>query len=227
MEIRDFRLRELRSKDAVPFQCQRCGACCQDIKEQVMVEPMDAYHIAKHLRENGKPGIQVGDVISDYTTPAMLTMNYPIFMVNTTGPDSTCIFWKDGGCSIYPARMRVCRLYPFSVNTGERGRDFVWYQCMERPFHFSGPKIQVKDWFYQNFTKEERSVLQLESKTVPQIGYLLSLLEDGASSPGVMESLVFLIYFNYTLDEPFPPQYERNLKELLHRLRCFAGLPDA
>ena len=28
-------------------------------------------------------------------------------------PNKDCIFWRDGGCSVYPGRPLQCRTYPF------------------------------------------------------------------------------------------------------------------
>ena len=33
----------LRSKDTVPFHCGRCAACCRNIKDTIMVEPIYAF----------------------------------------------------------------------------------------------------------------------------------------------------------------------------------------
>lgn len=186
-----------------------------------MVESLDAYRIARYLREHGHPGIEVADVFDQYTTPMILPGNYPIFMVNTTGPDDACVFLKDGACSIYPARLRVCRLYPFSVDTGERGRDFIWYQCLERPFHFTGGSVRVKDWFYENFSKEDREFVKRESETLPLIGQWLSNLE-GEALDAADKAICLLRYCLYDVEEPFLPQYERNTEKLLCQLRQLA-----
>lgn len=214
-------VKQLRPKDTVSFRCQRCGTCCRNLRNSVMVESLDAYRIARYLREHGYPDIEVADVFDQYTTPMILLGTYPIFMVNTTGPDDACVFLKNGACSIYPARMRVCRLYPFSVDTGERGRDFIWYQCLERPFHFTGGTVRVKDWFYENFSKEDREFVKRESKTIPLIGKWISNLE-GEALHAADKAICLLRYFLYDVEEPFLPQYERNTESLLHQLRKLA-----
>lgn len=221
MDLFDLMVKRLRPKDRVPFHCQRCGACCRNLREQAMVESLDAYRIAAYLRAHGRPDMSVAEVYDEYTTPRILPGNYPIFMVNTMGEEAACVFLKDGACSIYPARLRVCRLYPFTVDTGERGRDFLWYQCLERPFHFSGGTVQVKDWFYENFSKEDRAFVLRESEILPQIGKYIKDM-DGEVLDAAMKEMCLLRYCLFDVEEPFLPQYDRNAKMLLTRLRALA-----
>ena len=218
-------VKKLRLKDEVLFRCQRCGACCRNLKNQAMVESLDAYRIAKFLRANGRPDMEVVTVFDEYTDPMILPGDYPIFMVRTVGEDDSCVFLKDGACSIYPARLRVCRLYPFTVDTGERGRDFIWYQCMERPFHFTGGRVLVKDWAYENFSREDRAFVMREKETLPQIGRLLQSIGEDQKDAAIRQ-VCFLRYLAFETDEPFLEQYDRNARELLRRLRKMADCSE-
>ena len=215
-------VRKLRPKDSVPFQCRRCGSCCRHLRGQLMVESLDAYRLANYLRTHGRPDIEMLDIINDYTEPDILPGNYPIFMMTVQGPDHACVFLKEGACSVYPARPRACRLYPFTVDIGKRGRDFLWYQCLDRPFHFSDGKVTVKDWFYQNFSKEDRTFVLQEWKSVPEMGKLLRDL-DGSALDTAHLDIILLRYSYFDLEQPFLPQYKRNTDELLLRLRQLRG----
>ena len=117
----------VHAKDCVDYQCRMCGQCCRHIKDSLMVESLDAYRLANYLRGCDPNICTIDDVLTRYCEPMPLTQEcFPIFMLKTTGPDDSCIFLKDGLCSIYEARPRTCRLYPFSVGPGERGRDFEY-----------------------------------------------------------------------------------------------------
>ena len=122
----DRMAKRVRGKELVHFHCRRCGRCCRNLREQAMVENLDAYRIAKYLKEHGHPEIDMATVFDEYTVPVLLPGNFPIFMVKTAGQDEACIFLNGDACSIYPARLRVCRLDPFSVDTGEHGQAFIW-----------------------------------------------------------------------------------------------------
>lgn len=72
------------------FECRRCGFCCQlDVK----VNEQDIKRIKRTGRRN--------------------------FTVKKEGEtflrhkDNSCIFFKDGLCSIYPIRPNVCAQFPF------------------------------------------------------------------------------------------------------------------
>ena len=182
-----------------------------------MVESLDAYRIAKYLRSQGYPDMEVSTVYENYTSPVQLTEGFPAMMMNTTGPDHTCIFLKEGRCSIYPARPRTCRHYPFSVGPGRRGRDFAWFLCMDKPFHLTDGRVLIKDWVNQNFPREEREFLKQEYEFYERLGKLLRSMDDQMRDQCLKE-IVYYCYVFYDLDEPFLPQHLRNISILLEHL---------
>ena len=123
----------VRPKDWVPFRCRLCGCCCQDLKGHLMPEQLDAYRLARFLRERGDLEF-MEDFYASYTYPDMLEGCFPVFLMNTTGPADSCVFLKNGRCSVYEARPRVCRLYPFTAFPGQRGKAFNFFQCMAHGF---------------------------------------------------------------------------------------------
>lgn len=140
----------VRDKDWIDFRCQQCGQCCRHIEEAVMVESLDAYQIAKYLRDHGHPEMNIGAFYLEYTHAAMLTEGFPVMMLNTAGPEQDCMFLKDNHCTIYPVRPRICRHYPFSVGPGSRGRDFVWVLC----FRWDSMYISLPDSVVENIRSD-------------------------------------------------------------------------
>lgn len=109
-----------------------------------MLEPLDAYNLGRYLRERGAGVDNIEDVYGQHAHPSLLHDAYPIFLLNTQGEDQSCIFLKEGKCSIYEGRPRVCRLYPFTVKGGDRGRRFMYYQCLDsRASHFGAAKSRL------------------------------------------------------------------------------------
>lgn len=213
----------VHAKDCVDYQCRRCGQCCRHIKDAVMVESMDAYRLANYLRGCDPNICTIDDVLTRYCKPMPLTQEcFPIFMLKTTGPDDSCIFLKDGLCSIYEARPRTCRLYPFSVGPGERGRDFEYCLCFDhnQQYHFNGGKVSVKDWFYRNFPRMEKEYLKQEYAAITEIGKRMRSI-----SPELCKQMTFQVlfyrYYNFDLDQPFLEQYAQNTRLLLEKLRQF------
>lgn len=209
--------KEIRTKDSVVFHCTCCGDCCRELEDKLMLEPLDAYNLGRHLREQGAIE-SIEDVYENCAHPSMLTEGCPIFLMNTVGADHSCLFLKEGRCSIYDARPHVCRIYPFSVHPGERGRKFVYHQCLDsHSHHFVGSKIYVNDWMYQNFSKEARAFLEKEAVYLTQMGQHLRKMEKETQEESLFH-ILFYRYYNYDLNTPFLEQYDRNQRELLDYL---------
>lgn len=203
----------VRPKDWVPFRCRLCGNCCRNLRGNLMPEQIDAYRLARFLRERGEVEY-MEDFYTRYTYPDMLEGFFPVFLINTVDPDDSCVFLKDGRCSVYEARPRVCRLYPFTAFPGQRGKAFHFFQCMDNnSAHFSDGKILVKDWMYQNFSREDREFLTAESDTLLELGRLLKAMSTDGRKENLFQILYYR-YYNYDLDQPFMPQYKENTVEL-------------
>ena len=203
----------VRPKDWVPFRCRLCGNCCRNLRGNLMPEQIDIYRLARFLRERGEVEY-MEDFYTRYTYPDMLEDFFPVFLINTVDPDDSCVFLKDGRCSVYEARPRVCRLYPFTAFPGQRGKAFHFFQCMDsNSAHFSDGKILVKDWMYQNFSREDREFLTAESDTLLELGRLLKAMSTDGRKENLFQILYYR-YYNYDLDQPFMPQYKENTEEL-------------
>lgn len=206
-------LQSVAPREWVPFHCQRCGACCREAENSLMLEPMDIHRLGQFLRERGDPIDGPEDVLEKYAHADLLMDCLPIFLLNTVGKEHACVFLKDGRCEVYEARPRVCRLYPFSVAPGDRGRDFLYCLCTERPHHFTGGHVSVKDWFYQNFSKDAREFMKLDFDTLPVLAKNVREMGETRFKKMLFQFL-FYRYYNYDLDQPFMPQFIRNTEEL-------------
>jgi Fe-S-cluster containining protein len=153
-------------------------------------------------------------------TPAIIQEEiYPVFLLNTRTEDQSCVFLRDSRCSVYDGRPRVCRLYPFTVENGQRGRRFAYYQCIDQhAAHFKGERVSVEKWMYQNFTRDAREFIEAENTSLRELGKLL-LGFDTEDRKRFMFQLLYYRYYNYDLDQPFQPQYETNQRLLLEALR--------
>ena len=206
----------VHSKDRITFRCRLCGDCCRHIQDAVMLEPLDVYHIGKYLKRLGLVQT-IEDVYERYTHPDLLEGLLPIFLLNTAGPEQACVFLENGRCSVYAERPHVCRMYPFFVSNGERGKSFSYYRCIDRnASHFCGGSVLVKDWLYDNFSRDYRAYFEAEDKILPELGRLLRALEP-KEQQAHMFHILFYRFYNYDLDQPFKPQYSSNW-EALRRL---------
>ena len=85
-------IRAVSLNEKVPFHCQLCGGCCRYVKDSIMLEPLDCYHLARHLRDQGEPVSGIEDVLAQYAHAAWLSDNFPIFLLNTADPFDVCAF---------------------------------------------------------------------------------------------------------------------------------------
>ena len=193
------------AKEFVTYQCSQCGHCCRRIEGCVMVESLDAYRMAKHLREQHCGVSSTDDVLLQYCEPTPLTdEGYPIYTLKTVGAEAACVFLQGNQCSIYAARPRTCRLYPFSAGPGERGRDFEYCLCFDdnQQYHFNGGKVLVKDWLYRNFPREDKEFLKQQYRIIPEIGKLMRRIPEELRRASVFKVL-FYHYYSVDLDQPF------------------------
>lgn len=212
----------VRPKDQVRFRCRQCGNCCRNLKDQLMLEPLDAYRLAKFLRERGE-ATSIDTVYERHAHTDMLDGCLPIYLMNTVGPDDSCAFLQNGQCAVYEGRPHTCRVYPFSVHPGIRGKTFEFYKCEDQhAAHFSEGRVLVKDWFNQNFSKVYREFTTAEGQTLFELGRLLRKLD----SDGIRVNLFYILhyrYYNYNLDQPFMPQYTQNMAALKQILQTVLG----
>ena len=184
-----------------------------------MLEPADAYDLARILRAQGRAE-SIDDLYERYAHADLLESNLPIYLMNTAGYDHACVFLDNGQCSVYEARPQMCRIYPFFVCPEEPGHPF---QCMDRhDAHFTGGKVLVKDWLHENFSKERRAIMTAETVVLPELGRLLQSVNFNEDKAGLFQILHYR-YYNYDLDEPFLPQYMSNMAALEKFLRARTG----
>ena len=211
-------VKPVRPKDWVCFHCTRCGNCCRGLDGNLMLEPADAYDLARVLRAQGRAD-SIHDVYERYATVDLLEGRLPIYLMNTVGDDHACIFLKDGRCSVYEGRPQMCRIYPFFFFFCERGKALEVFQCMDsHTSHFADGQVLVKDWLHENFSKERRAIMTAETAVVPELGRLLQGVNFNEDKAGLFQIRHYR-YYNYDLDEPFLPQYMSNVAALEKFLR--------
>ena len=149
LEIKDSK--QVEENEHIRFRCMRCATCCRHVRGSVVIEGLDAYRLAQHLK------MEVADFISQYADPFLLDEQlwYPIFSLRVKGNDDSCIFLKGSRCTVQDAKPRTCRLYPFWVEPNEPdGTTFSYHICFEHRHHPKGSLVRVKDWMMSPFSKK-------------------------------------------------------------------------
>ena len=200
--------------DQVHFKCIGCGACCKQIKQQVPIEALDAYRIARYLRNHGEEIGCMHAFLEKYAEPILLDeCGYFMYVLKTTGEDDACIFLDNNRCRIHAVNPRACRTYPFVVEPDENG-NFEHYVSYERKHHFNGPVVHPKTWLKKTFSREDRLFLTCDYGQVKEVAKRLRTVPTNR----LVSALVYFQYAKYEgfdLDQPFQSQYEKNMEKLL------------
>jgi Fe-S-cluster containining protein len=211
----------MKPNDTFRYQCSLCGDCCRNVQDSIMLESLDLYRLAKHFRDSGRDAKGIEDVISEYTHPLLLGSidYYPILLMNTSGPENECIFLKDNRCSAQQAKPRACRLYPMSAGPNNLMNGFEYILVSQKQHHFTGPEIRAGDWMDANFNDEDCAFVMLDIKAARELAPVLRRLKQlNVAEDTVLKPFILYKYILYELDEPFLPQFTRNMAALKNAL---------
>lgn len=200
------------------FQCRQCGACCRHIKESVPLESLDAFRLARYLRDKGEPIQCMDDVLAKYAIPVLLhESGYMVFVLSTVGSDDACIFLKGNKCTIHAAKPRACRTYPISVGPATSG-GYEAYLSMEQPRHFQGPQQSVKKWIQKRCSQQDYDFWETDIGSAQEIARLLKQLSFEQKKGALLHFLRYK-YSDFDLDKSFTEQFRNNNQKLLEVLR--------
>lgn len=209
------------ASDHFPFQCRRCGACCRHVRQSVPLEALDAFRLARYLRDRGEPINCIDDVLEKYTEPVLLHKSgYTVFMLKVVGPEDACIFLKDNCCTIHEVNPRACRTYPISVGPDGHG-GCEQYLSMEQPQHFHGPQISVKKWVQKRCSSQDREFWEIDVGSARELAQLLDRIPQGRKAQAMFLFLLYR-YSDFDLEKAFIPQFRNNTVKLLEALRAIA-----
>lgn len=214
MREEELKFLAVSPKEHIRFKCIGCGACCKNIYLSVPIETLDAFRIAKYLRNMGHKIETMDDFWQQYGEPALLDeCGYFVYFLKTKGDQRACVFLEDDRCAIHAVNPRACRLYPFTAEP-DTGQYLV---TREREHHFIGTAIKVKSWMNQRYSEEDRAFVRLDYGVARDIAKLLREIPEQDKARAIM-LFQFYKYSAYDLDKPFLIQFEDNQNELLNSL---------
>lgn len=90
------------------FSCTGCGACCRYEPGFVYLSKRDLTRLA------GSLALTKREFVDRYCRVVESGGKKRLSLVEK--PNYDCIFWENGGCSVYEARPFQCKSYPFWSN---------------------------------------------------------------------------------------------------------------
>lgn len=116
-------------RQKIAFKCSACGACCKNVRDSIVLEPLDAFRIIRDRMKNGSKD-SADDILWNIADLKELSRGFDVFVLRTVNDSGVCGMLKDNRCTIYSARPRTCRLYPFTADPARKntvsGGCFVW-----------------------------------------------------------------------------------------------------
>lgn len=189
------------------------------MRQSVPLETLDAFRLARYLRDRGEPISCIDDVLAKYTEPVLLhESGYTVFMLKVAGPEDACIFLQDNRCTIHEVNPRACRTYPVSVGPDGHG-DCEQYLSMEQPQHFHGPQMSVKKWVQKRCSTQDREFWELDVGSVRELAQLLGRVPQEQKARAMLLFLLYR-YSDFNLEKAFIPQFRSNTEKLLEALRA-------
>lgn len=209
-------IRKVVARERVCFSCTGCANCCKNVRDSILLNPLDAFRLVKCFQEQGTDQ-SPEEILEDLADLKELSRGFYIYVLKTINDGGVCRLLKSGRCTVYASRPTTCRLYPFSPDFKADGTA-QWHLCLEQPHHFEGGYVTAREWKRRHLKKEDICFFQEEAKRLPLIGKLLHEVPDTQLQEAEISMLTFY-YYAYSYDEPFLPQYKDNMAFLAARLR--------
>ena len=203
------------NRQQIKFKCSFCGACCKNVRDSIVLEPLDAFRIVREYIKNGFPGTG-DDILDQICNLKELSRGFDVFVLKTVNDSGVCGMLGDNRCSIYPVRPRTCRLYPFTADPSADG-SIKWYLCTEQAHHFGKGSVTAQEWQCRNLSAEDQEYLHEECRVLPELGRLMRNISDTDLQEAEEQTLVFR-YLAYDYSQHFLPQYKDNMLFLKARL---------
>jgi len=89
----------------IRFTCTQCSKCCRHDTGYVFLSQNDVAHLCEYTQ------LSLSEFVGTYGRWVPFGPDAHLSLSEQSNCD--CVFWTDGGCSVYAARPLQCRTYPF------------------------------------------------------------------------------------------------------------------
>lgn len=201
------------------FHCTQCGKCCIN-RDDIILSSRDIFNISKELQMSPL------EMIKNYCEVYIgSSSKMPLVRIKPVGKVMRCPFLKQLKCSIHKSKPSVCALFPL-------GRVIKYQKDMaisseaqpKTEYIFTNPECgddkethTVREWL-NNFSipLEDEFFLQWSTliSELSQVFCELESLVDTAFMTVIWSATLVRLYLSYDLDEPFLPQFKKNVEKL-------------
>lgn len=187
--------------------CEGCHACCEDMGDSIILDPLDVYLLQKNL------GITVESMIE---SKIELRMVDGLILPNLMMSEETncCVFLnEEGRCSIHAFRPGLCRVFPLGRIYDENG--LTYFLQKEGCIKEKRSKVKVSKWLDTSELRRNQEYLTDWHDFRKQ---MQTAIEDTEDEKMVKTITVFLLntFFiqPYDVNEDFYKQFYARLERI-------------
>lgn len=181
--------------------CAGCSSCCEGMGESILVDPYDAYLLAKNMNKTFEELLN---------GPLELHMEEGIVLPNLkmAGEKESCTFLDESGmCSIHSYRPGICRLFPLGRNyDGDKMEYFLLKDACPVP---NKTKMKVEKWIANGNTRKYHQFLIDWHKMTKEFRAELSTYDEEQAKKLTMVFLNLFYMKAYEKEDFYEEFYER------------------
>ena len=95
------------NRQPIAFKCRACGVCCKNVRDSIVLEPLDAYRIVRDKQKNGCTD-SADDILWNMAELKELSPGFHVFVLRTVNDSGMCGMLRDDRCTIYSVRPHTC-----------------------------------------------------------------------------------------------------------------------
>ena len=138
--------REVFYGSGLKFECTRCSECCRHTSGYVFLSEKDLGTLARVTGRERQEFLRI------YCRQISFGVARRISLKEKSNLD--CIFWENGGCSVYEARPLQCRSFPFWSACVSSSEEWELHarQCPGMGKGALHPRSEIEHWLKQRLT---------------------------------------------------------------------------
>ncbi len=187
--------------------CNGCSACCQDMGESILLDPMDIWRLERNLGQSFEQ-LMAGPVELHVEDGLIL----PNLKMAPSAGSPKCSFLNEAGrCSIHGFRPGICRLFPLGRNY--EGEKLSYFLLTDACPAKNKSKMKVNKWLEMAGMKDyERFLVKWHVLTKS----LRQTMQNCDEEEAKRKNMLFLQIFYFT-----PVQQENFYDGFYERLELF------
>ena len=185
--------------------CEGCSACCTNMGQSILLDPLDIYHLTTNLN------VTFEELLG---TSVELNMFDGVILPNIrmSGDSKACAFLsEEGRCMVHPFRPGICRLFP--LGRYYEAEDFRYFLQIHECRKENRSKVKVRKWIDIPDIRENEKYIIAWHDFVKEVQEKLIGKEEAVIKKTDLFILQHFFLEKYSHDEPFYTQFYARLKK--------------